>query len=211
MTQTAQISETKSGRIPGLDGLRAIAIVLIVLGHLWQQDFWYGNCPIPQLPIPGGALSIFFVLCGFCAGYYSSKTADTKTYYKKKAKRLFPAYYTYIAIVILTFLLLGRAEEVLNLRLLYYIVPAGIIPFCHSEGILPLVHLWFLSPIVIAYLLFPALLKAFMGGHEYAHCQHFAFYLPSSNGPYTLQQEKTLSPTDSSALPSSTAFSEACY
>lgn len=158
------MEENKKYRLPGLDGLRAIAILLIVLGHCSQADFWYGNCPLPRLPLPGGALSIFFVLSGFLAGYYSETITDAKSYYLKKAKRLFPVYYIYIILVVLVYLLIGRSTEVLNWRLLYYIVPAGIIPFCQAQGILPLVHLWFLTPIVIAYLLFPILLKAFMGG-----------------------------------------------
>lgn len=166
MTQTNQIS--KQERIPGLDGLRAIAILLIVLGHLSQQAFWYGNCPLPSLPLPGGALSIFFVLSGFLAGYYPAKTFDSKSYYIRRAKKLFPAYYSYICIVIITYLLLGRSHEVLNSRLFYYIVPAGIVPFCHSEGILPLVHLWFITPIVIFYISLPLLLKRVYGGVKLA-------------------------------------------
>ena len=158
------MEENRKYRLPGLDGLRAIAILLIVLGHCSQADFWYGDCPLPRLPLPGGALSIFFVLSGFLAGYYSETITDAKSYYLKKAKRLFPVYYIYIILVVLVYLLIGRSTEVLNWKLLYYIVPAGIIPFCQAQGILPLVHLWFLTPIVIAYLLFPVLLKAFRGG-----------------------------------------------
>ena len=158
------MEEKKKYRLPGLDGLRAIAILLIVLGHCGQADFWYGNCPLPHLPLPGGAFSIFFVLSGFLAGYYSETITDAKSYYLRKANRLFPVYYIYIMLVVLVYLLIGRGTEVLNWKLLYYIVPAGIIPFCQAQGILPLVHLWFLTPIVIAYLLFPVLLKAFMEG-----------------------------------------------
>lgn len=132
MAKTLQI--TKTERLPGLDGLRTIAILLIVLGHLCQQDFWYGNCPIPAPPLPGGAVPIFFVLSGFLAGYYSDKTTDTKSYYIRRAKKLFPTYYIYIVLVILAYILLDRKEEILNPRLLYYIVPAGIIPFATQRA-----------------------------------------------------------------------------
>lgn len=166
MPQTIQTN--KSERLPGLNGLRAIAILMLVFGHLCQADFWYGNCPLPSIPIPGGGLSIFFVLCGFLAGYYANTISSPKAYYIKKTKKLFPAYYIYIGLVIIVYILIGQREEVLNTRLLYYIVPAGIIPFCKAHGILPLVHLWFLTPIVISYISFPLLFKAFRGGSRTA-------------------------------------------
>lgn len=166
MTATNQI--TKRERITGLDGLRAIVIILIALNHFCQQDFWYSTCPLPSLPLPSGRVAILFVLSGFLAGYYPFKTFDTKSFYLRKAKKLFPVYYSYIAIVIIAFLILGRSQEVLNLRLLYYVIPAGIVPFCSSEGILPLVHLWFITPIVLFYLVLPPLLKRIYGGQKQA-------------------------------------------
>lgn len=174
----ATIQSTRTERIPGLDGLRVIAILLLVLGHCSQPDFWYGDCPLPTLPLPGGSLSILFVLSGFLAGYYPAKSFDTKTYYIRRAKRIFPAYYSYILIVIITYLILGRSQEVLNLRLLYYVIPAGIVPFSNSEGILPLVHLWFLTPIVIFYLSLPLLLKRVYGG-ELGHrsVAHYLYFI----------------------------------
>lgn len=165
------MQQSKTYRIPGLDGLRAIAILLIVLGHLWQQDFWSGTCPLSPLPIPGGALSIFFVLSGFLAGYCSDVTSDAKSYYIKRARKLFPAYYAYIFLVLIVYVLLGKLHEVLNPKLLYYIVPAGIVPFCTpAGGILPLVHLWFLTPIVMAYLAFPFVLNCKWGGQKTPIC-----------------------------------------
>lgn len=160
------MQQSKAYRIPGLDGLRAIAILLIVLGHLWQQDFWYGTCPLSPLSIPGEALSIFFVLCGFLAGYYSDVTLDAKSYYIKRARKLFPTYYAYVFLVLIVYFLLGKLHEVLNLQLLFYLIPAGIVPFSQSQGILPLVHLWFLTPIVIAYIAFPFVLNCKWGGKK---------------------------------------------
>lgn len=152
-------------RLYGLDGLRAIAILVLVLGHCSQADFWYGTSSILTFPLPNGCLTILFVLSGFLAGLFAEKNvADIKTYYSKRARRILPIYYLYIVLVIIIYILLGRSQEVLNAKLFYYIIPAGIIPFCKSESILPLVHLWFLTPIIIFYLVHPWIEKWSQGG-----------------------------------------------
>lgn len=69
-------------RLYGLDGLRAIAILVLVLGHCSQADFWYGTSSILTLPLPKGCLSILFVLSGFFAGLFAEKNVtDIKSYY----------------------------------------------------------------------------------------------------------------------------------
>lgn len=152
-------------RLYGLDGLRAIAILVLVLGHCCQADFWYGTSTILTFPLPKGCLSILFVLSGFLAGLFAEKNvSDIKSYYLKRAKRILPIYYSYIVLVIIIYILLGKSEEILNAKLFYYIIPAGIIPFCKSEGILPLVHLWFLTPVIIFYLIHPWIENWSQGG-----------------------------------------------
>lgn len=159
----------KPKRISGLDGLRTIVILLIAINHLCQQSFWYGRCPLPSLHLPAGSVTVLFVLSGFCAGYFPNKEPGKRAYYFHRAQKLFPTYYIYIVIAVITYILLGRTQEVLNPKLLYYLIPAGIVPFCCPEGgILPLVHLWFLTPIVIAYLTFPLLLNCKWVGQKSA-------------------------------------------
>lgn len=152
-------------RLTGLDGLRFVAIMILVWGHCAQRDFVsLGNgSTIMSLPLPDGCLTILFVLSGFLAGYFPEKTKDVKAYYLKRAIRLFPVYYFYVIVVCLTFLLMGEKSEVCNNRLWYYIFSMGIIPFSTSNGILPFVHLWFVSSVVLFYILFPWAVKASNG------------------------------------------------
>ena len=147
-------------RLNGLDGLRAIAIMILVWGHCSQNTFIsIADSPIYSIALPGGCLTILFFLSGFLAGYFADKNcSNIKSYYKKRAIRLLPTYYLYILIVALIYLL-TFPPEVFNERLWYYIVTLGIIPFSSSNGILPYVHLWFISSIVVFYLIFPIFAK----------------------------------------------------
>lgn len=80
-------------------------------------------------------------------------------YYKKKARRLLPLYYSYLVLSVLVFSVQGHWNEILNLRLLYYLFLVPQIPFCSQTGILPLVHLWFVGVLVLFYVLFPLFLR----------------------------------------------------
>ena len=140
----------------GLDGLRSIAIFILVLGHCAQIDFVsVGGVALKSMPFPAGCLTILFVLSGFLAGFFMEKNnSDILYYYKKRAGRILPVYYLYIAGVLLIYWFAGKASKVFVPNLWYYIIPAGIIPFCSSNGILPLVHLWFVAVMVLFYLVF---------------------------------------------------------
>lgn len=163
-------SESKNQSFPkkhltGLDGLRFIAIMILVWGHCAQKDFvsiGRGDT-IMSMPLPDGCLTILFVLSGFLAGYFSEKSKDVKTYYKKRAVRLFPVYYLYLVVVSLVFLFFENKSEVFNNNLWHYVFCMGIIPFSKSCGILPFVHLWFVSSVVLFYALYPWIVKASKG------------------------------------------------
>ena len=81
--------------MPALDGLRAIAIVLVVLFHYpWANQFFEGN------PVHGGFLGVdvFFVLSGFLiTSLLLKERADTgavslRSFYARRALRLLPAF-----------------------------------------------------------------------------------------------------------------------
>ncbi|MDH3399269.1 MAG: acyltransferase, partial [Acidimicrobiia bacterium] len=75
------------GRIPALDGLRAIAIAMVVAYH------------IDKTVVPAGhwGVTLFFVLSGFvitgslCAEVDRTGRLDLGSFYRKRLLRLFPA------------------------------------------------------------------------------------------------------------------------
>jgi len=86
-------------KIPALDGLRGIAIVLVLCYHF--------SFP-PGIPGPMG-VTIFFVLSGFLITWLllneneRSGTVSLRNFYKRRVLRIFPAFYCYwfLSVVVL--------------------------------------------------------------------------------------------------------------
>lgn len=142
-----------NSRVKGLNGVRALCALFILLGHISQRDFCQWQ--VASLPLPECCAYVFFLISGILAGYRMDQTGDVLSYYRKKARRILPLYYSYVIISVLLFVALGRSDEVLDSRLWYYLFLVPQIPFCNHMGILPLVHLWFIGTIVLFYVLFP--------------------------------------------------------
>jgi peptidoglycan/LPS O-acetylase OafA/YrhL len=103
-----------------LDGLRFVAFLLVFFFHALQWSRW-GNWPIIRFGFLG--VPIFFVLSGFLIGGIlldlKAKQrpgfglgAKLKTFYIRRALRIFPVYYLFIAILVLLMLLSGHSDPV---------------------------------------------------------------------------------------------------
>lgn len=153
----------------GLDGLRALCALFILLGHISQTDFCdWGGREIFSIPVPVCSAYVFFVISGFLAGYRMETVTVMKSYYKKKAWRLFPLYYIYVLLTVIVYFVLGWGKVVVDGRLFYYLLLAPEIPFCTANGILPLVHLWFIGVLILFYALVPVLAKVERGKRKHA-------------------------------------------
>lgn len=152
------------GRVKGLDALRALCALFILLGHVAQRDFCQWE--IGAFPVPECSAYVFFAISGLLAGYRMDQMGGSLSFYRKKAHRLLPLYYSYLFLSILVFTALGRWREILNGRLLYYLFLAPQVPFCAHSGILPLVHLWFVGIIVLFYALIPIFAKVKEGQRQ---------------------------------------------
>lgn len=96
-----QSSFSKS-HIPGLDGVRAIAVFLVILYHF----------DVPHIPGAHGVM-IFFVLSGFLITWLlikeseKSGTISLTGFYKRRTLRIFPAFYVYWFLLV-SYLLITR-------------------------------------------------------------------------------------------------------
>jgi peptidoglycan/LPS O-acetylase OafA/YrhL len=141
-------------RIPSLDGLRAISITLVVLSHLvkWKHV---------SLQVVGtyGALGVhvFFVLSGYLITnlllreYARTSTISLRDFYIRRAYRIFPAAFVFLAVVTVLYWQQVR----------WYHVAAAVFYVANMDMIRPWIfgHLWSLSIEEEFYLLWPFVLK----------------------------------------------------
>ena len=96
-------SKLSRSHIPALDGLRAVAVFLVILSHL-------GLAFVPGIH----GVMIFFVLSGFLITWLLLKENDTRgtisiaTFYKRRTLRIFPAFYVYWLVMVALLVWTGR-------------------------------------------------------------------------------------------------------
>ena len=101
---TTALSQALSGRIPSLDGLRAVAVLLVIFNHLG----------VPHAPEGRGVLT-FFVLSGFLITWTLLRESDRcgdvsiRDFYIRRGLRIFPAFYVlWVLHITTTWLSQGR-------------------------------------------------------------------------------------------------------
>jgi peptidoglycan/LPS O-acetylase OafA/YrhL len=94
------------GRIPGLDGLRAIAIVLVLLAHASNTTgFPASKSTIALFQNGAIGVDVFFVLSGFLITVLLSReldrtnTVSLKKFYLRRVLRIIPAYAAFLLVV----------------------------------------------------------------------------------------------------------------
>lgn len=94
------MKSASANRIPSLDGLRAMSILFVIVGHLW------GGSGAPVL-LSAFGVHVFFVLSGYLITgllqkeYARAGRIDLMAFYRRRCFRIFPAAFTYISIVAL--------------------------------------------------------------------------------------------------------------
>jgi peptidoglycan/LPS O-acetylase OafA/YrhL len=153
------------GRVPSLDGVRAVAITLVILQHAVPSiGLRRGMRHIPFLFNAGHfGVTLFFVLSGFLITLLLLRERDSegcislRNFYVRRILRLFPAYAVYLAVMAILactgqIQIPGRAW-----------VAAMTYTTCftpHLGGVWQVAHTWSLSVEENFYLLWPFLLIA---------------------------------------------------
>ncbi|MBV8207392.1 MAG: acyltransferase [Acidobacteria bacterium] len=93
-------------RIPGLDGLRALSILLVLSGHLAGTRNAYSRAFHSQFgPLAALGVRVFFVISGFLITSLLLKELERtgsislSRFYFRRTLRIFPAFYVYIAAI----------------------------------------------------------------------------------------------------------------
>ncbi|WP_269686371.1 acyltransferase family protein [Flavobacterium lacustre] len=93
--------------LPGLNGLRVIAAMAVVITHINNRLDYFGLPKAPLLDLASYGVTVFFTLSGFLITYLLLKefeltgTINMKKFYMRRILRIWPLYYLYLFIVIL--------------------------------------------------------------------------------------------------------------
>jgi len=151
----------ESARIPGLDGLRALSVAMVVVGHSLSQRGWpeWGWTALIKATIGNDQLGVetFFVLSGLLITRLLMREVDStsshslRRFYLRRAFRIFPAYYLFLSTILV--LCLRGAINVPRAELMgaaFYIW--NYMPHAHNWFV---AHTWSLCVEEQFYLLWP--------------------------------------------------------
>ena len=100
----ADAAALPKGRIPSLDGLRALSILLVLLGHL-SGTHGFTEVSLGIGDYANFGVRVFFVISGFLITSLLFKEVDKtgridlKGFYFRRIFRIFPAFYFYLSVV----------------------------------------------------------------------------------------------------------------
>jgi peptidoglycan/LPS O-acetylase OafA/YrhL len=149
--------------ITGLNGIRAIAIFLVIIAHRFPENHF-----LKSFPIGIYGVDVFFVLSGFLISrglFFELKLNDSnfkanvqiiKNFFFKRCLRIFPVYYTLLLFLFLTKGIIGN-----NFReniLWYVFYGANYLNYFQNKWFGALAHFWSLSVEEQFYIFFPILL-----------------------------------------------------
>jgi peptidoglycan/LPS O-acetylase OafA/YrhL len=157
----------------GLNGLRAIAALAVLFSHttLGLTEFGLnasylgrnadGN-PTTTL-LAGFGVSMFFSLSGFLITYLlliekDKSEVNIKHFYLRRILRIFPLYYFYLTISILSLILFQETFD--RQYVLFYILPLANVPFIVGGGLPLISHYWSLGVEEQFYLFWPWVVKS---------------------------------------------------
>ena len=158
--------ENKSIHLKGLNGIRAIAALSVVLSHTFLGLEYFGI-----KKIDGGwnfasyGVTMFFTLSGFLITFLMLKEKKTfnkisiKEFYVRRVLRIWPLYFFYILLVVIVLML--NFPEVLPGSLIYYLCMGANIASVLGISLPFLTHYWSLGVEEQFYFFWPWLVKLF--------------------------------------------------
>lgn len=158
--------------LPGLNGLRAIAAIAVVMSHTALAiDKFELNLHIfgsnangkpKALLLASHGVTLFFVLSGFLITYLlilekNKGEIDIRKFYMRRILRIWPAYYSYLILAVITAIVF--AEDIDLGALSYYIFFGANIPFIFNFALPFLDHYWSIAVEEQFYLFWPWVIK----------------------------------------------------
>ncbi len=98
---------THSRSIPSLDGLRAAAILLVIVAHCWENVVKVHRVGAYLFELGAAGVYLFFIVSGFLITFLliqektSSGNVNLKSFYFRRTLRIFPPFYAYLVVVVI--------------------------------------------------------------------------------------------------------------
>lgn len=157
--------------LPGLNGLRAIAAIAVVIAHITNMLNWFGlnnrvggsQSEVYNYKFGEYGVTIFFTLSGFLITFLilkekdAIKTVNIKDFYVRRILRIWPLYYLILVLSIITILIFKI--DFRGWTIPYYVFLAANIPFILHQTLPLLAHYWSLGVEEQFYLVFPSVAK----------------------------------------------------
>lgn len=149
--------------LPGLNGIRAVAALSVLFGHMWGVfgDWGIGE-PAFKIPWPSGPVTTFFVISGFLITYLLmnevGKTGDVSIgkFYMRRILRIWPLYYGYMVFALIV---VAAFKGEINGAAWFITFFSGNISHAIGIGIIPLYHFWSLGVEEQFYAWYPWMVK----------------------------------------------------
>ncbi|MGJ5813777.1 acyltransferase family protein [Paludibaculum fermentans] len=97
---------TAAARIPSLDGMRAMSILLVLFGHLvGTRGFWFTEVTDPVRALAKFGVHVFFVISGYLitrilqSEWRKRGSIRVGTFYRRRAFRILPVAIVYLSVV----------------------------------------------------------------------------------------------------------------
>ena len=156
--------ESKTIHLPGLNGLRAIAAISVLISHISYKGMADFGLPFQlNLPMAGYGVTLFFVISGFLITYLLlqelnvSNSVNIRKFYYRRILRIWPIYYLYIILCFTSLLLME--ETFFSKQIWFYIFFSANIPFVFNTPIMLLAHYWSIGVEEQFYIFWPWLVK----------------------------------------------------
>lgn len=149
--------------LKGLNGIRAIAALSVVITHIVQGLDNFGFTRMHGLDLAGYGVTIFFALSGFLITYLlliekeQFKDIGIKQFYLRRILRIWPLYYFYLIISLITFYFYFKGAFTFDL--IFYFLLSANIPTIMGHQIPLLFHFWSLGVEEQFYLFWPWVVK----------------------------------------------------
>jgi peptidoglycan/LPS O-acetylase OafA/YrhL len=149
--------------LKGLNGLRAIAAISVVITHIVQGLEYFDLPRMYGLEMAGYGVTLFFALSGFLITYLlllekeKYGNINIRQFYLRRILRIWPLYYLYLILAVIA--LFVYDPQFLNGNIFFYILLLANVPLILGAQLPVLHHFWSLGVEEQFYLFWPWVVK----------------------------------------------------